>query len=154
MAQAVARQVASSFGLPAPVAGRGPGATRIARAAHLVALLATALLFTACGGGEAPAVAGHNAWSVTAWGDGYEIFPEAPALVEGEPAVAHTHVTVLGGFRPLAEGPVELVLRRVGAAEGRAFVFAAPEADRPGIFPVEVTPPPGWRLDLRLPRRW
>ena len=91
----------------------------------------------ACGGTREPAAESHaGSWSVTAWGERYEVFPEAPPLAAGETAVAHTHVTVLDGFVPLAEGRVEVVLRGAGGEQ----VFAATQAARPGIFAVEITP--------------
>ncbi|HVR30993.1 MAG TPA: efflux RND transporter periplasmic adaptor subunit [Thermoanaerobaculia bacterium] len=73
---------------------------------------------------------------MTAWGERYEVFPEVDPLIAGEAAVAHTHVTVLDGFAPLAMGTVEIVLRGAGGEES----FAASTATRPGIFTVEVAP--------------
>lgn len=84
---------------------------------------------------EAPG-AGGETWSVTAWGERFEVFPEVEPLLAGEVAVAHTHVTRLDGFAPLVDGAVEIVL--AGPAGERAF-----EADRPvrpGIFAVEIEP--------------
>lgn len=75
-------------------------------------------------------------WSVTAWGELYEVFPEVDALAAGHAATAHTHVTVLDGFEPLAAGTVEIVLR--GAGGDAVFRSAAPE--RPGVFAVELRP--------------
>ncbi len=75
-----------------------------------------------------------ESWSVTAWGDLYELFPEIDALVAGEVASSHTHVTRLRDFAPLTEGLVEIVL--VGA--GREWVFSADKPVRPGIFNVEI----------------
>jgi RND family efflux transporter MFP subunit len=82
-----------------------------------------------------PASHGGESWSLTAWGERYEVFPEVDPLVAGEVAVAHTHVTRLEDFAALAEGRVEIVL---SDARGEA-VFAA-EAARPGVFSVELRP--------------
>jgi RND family efflux transporter MFP subunit len=78
----------------------------------------------------------EETWAVTAWGEVYELFPEIDALVAGETALAHTHVTVLDGFQPLLEGRVEIVLREGGSE----MVFTSVEPIRPGIFNVEVRP--------------
>lgn len=77
-----------------------------------------------------------ESWSVTAWGQRYEVFPEVAPLVAGTTATAHTHVTVLDGFAPLARGRVEIVLRRAGGEQ----VFAAAAPARPGIFAIDVAP--------------
>jgi RND family efflux transporter MFP subunit len=112
-------------------------------AALLLAVLFGA--FLACGGDREQAAApAEESWSVTAWGEHYEVFPEAPMLAVGETAVSHTHVTVLDGFTPLEEGRVEVVLRGAGADQ----VFAATEASRPGIFPVEITPERAGEVEL------
>lgn len=86
---------------------------------------------------DAAASEGPEPWAVTAWGELYEIFPEVDPLVAGEAAPAHTHVTVLDGFTPLAEGEVAIVLRD---AAGGEEVFGSTEARRPGIFGIEVRP--------------
>jgi membrane fusion protein, heavy metal efflux system len=75
-----------------------------------------------------------ESWSVTAWGERYEVFPEVDPLVAGEAAPAHTHVTVLDGFSPLTEGTVEIVLRGPAGEQ----TFDASEAVRPGIFNIAV----------------
>ena len=92
--------------------------------------------------GEDHAGDGHAAasWSVTAWGEGYEIFAEAPALTAGEAASVHTHVTRLDGFAPLGEGRVEVVLRDPVSRDLRDESFPATRAQRPGVFDVQVTP--------------
>jgi RND family efflux transporter MFP subunit len=80
---------------------------------------------------------GPEPWAVTAWGELYEIFPEIDALVAGEVAESHTHVTTLADFSPLAAGEVAIVLRDAAGAEE---VFRATQARRPGIFGIEVRP--------------
>lgn len=104
----------------------------------LPALLLAMTLAAAAGCGspaeERPRAAAES-WSVTAWGERFEIFPEADALVAGRTALAHTHVTRLDGFEPLEEGTVEIVL----AGPGGEQVFTADEPTRPGIFTVEIT---------------
>ena len=119
--------------------------TERARAARAAAAgLGLAAALAGCGPGAEPAGEAAGSWSVTAWGDRYEVFPEVDALLAGEVAEAHTHVTVLDGFAPLAAGSVELVLRD-GAAER---VFRAEEAARPGIFTVEVAPEAAGEYEL------
>lgn len=99
----------------------------------------------ACGGEAVPAAADvPESWSVTAWGERYEVFPEVDALVAGDAAEAHVHVTVLDGFAPMTEGEVEVVLR--SGDEARAF--RAAEATRPGIFTVPVDPGAAGDYDL------
>ena len=85
-----------------------------------------------------------ESWSVTAWGERYEVFPEVESLVAGRSSLAHTHITVLEGFVPMAEGSVEIVLRS-GAGEER---FRADEPVRAGIFNVEITPQAPGEYDL------
>ncbi len=75
-------------------------------------------------------------WSVTAWGEQFEIFAETDALRAGETAQARVHVTIVDGFRPLTEGTVSVVLRSDGAEAS----FAAPRPSRPGIYLVDVAP--------------
>ena len=75
------------------------------------ALVALAVL-SGCAGPqptEAPPDVAES-WSVTAWGDRFEVFPEIDALVAGKTAVAHTHVTRLSDFAPVVEARVEIVL--------------------------------------------
>lgn len=114
----------------------------------LLAGLGVAVLAAACSEPApepTPADAGASSWSVTAWGKTYEIFPEVDALVAGDTAEAHTHVTVLDGFEPLTEGRVALVLRGDG---GREEIFRQDEPSRPGIFTVPVTPETAGVYDL------
>ncbi len=96
-----------------------------------------AVALYACAPGSPPEPAQQTeSWSVTAWGELYEVFPEAEVLAAGKAATAHTHVTVLDGFEPLAEGTVEIALR---GGEGES-AFRAVEPVRPGIFAVELRP--------------
>jgi len=116
-----------------------PGRSR-KLAAALMALCAGG-----CAGGIPTAETGDaGSWSVTAWGERFEVFPEVDPLIAGESSVAHTHVTVLDGFAPLVEGRVEIVLR--GAGGEQRFGAAAPV--RPGIFAIELRPPAAGEYDL------
>lgn len=56
-------------------------------------------------------------WSVTAWGDRFEVFAETGPLVAGAAVTSNAHVTVLSGFAPLKQGAVTLVLRSSNGAE-------------------------------------
>lgn len=109
-------------------------AIRTERAA--VRLVALAMVVAGCGPSATEIPAELESWSVTAWGERYEVFPEVGALIAGSSAVAHTHVTSLDGFLPLVEGQVEVVLESDGVEQ----VFAASQPVRPGIFAIEVTP--------------
>lgn len=104
----------------------------------LLSLLLASLLAGCAATQPAPDPAhGHDeSWSVTAWGERYEIFPEVDLLVAGESAVSHTHVTRLDGFAPLVDGAVEIVLSGPAGEE----VFRQETPVRPGIFSVEIAP--------------
>lgn len=109
--------------------------------------LAAALAVSVAGCASPPgdeAATTTESWSVTAWGERFEVFPEVDVLVAGEAAVAHTHVTELEGFAPLVDGQVEIVL----AGSGGERVFAADEPVRPGIFSVEIRPDSPGEHDL------
>jgi len=93
--------------------------------------------------GASPAA--PEGWSVTAWGERYEVFAETGPLVAGTSAASNAHVTVLSGFAPLKEGAVTLVLRGSGGVE-EAFKQERPKRD--GIFPIEVKPLAEGTFDL------
>lgn len=76
-------------------------------------------------------------WSVTAWGQRYEVFAETGPLVAGTATTSNAHVTVLSDFAPLKDGAVTLVLRASGGAE-QAFPQQKPKRD--GIYAIEVKP--------------
>ena len=101
--------------------------------------LALASIVGCRGSGGAPQSPAHEdaGWSVTAWGDRYEIFAETDGLVAGQVAASNPHVTVLADFSPLRSGTVRIVLR---SADGREQVFETSTPKREGIFPVEMKP--------------
>jgi RND family efflux transporter MFP subunit len=105
---------------------------------------AVAVILASCGERAHEEAAEPESWSVTAWGERYELFPEVDPLVAGEASPAHTHVTVLDGFTPLTEGRVEIVLR---GADGEQ-VFNATAAVRPGIFNIDVAPASAGEYEL------
>ena len=78
-----------------------------------------------------------ESWAVTAWGQHFGLFPEVDALVAGETANAHVHVTILDGFKPATEGSVAIVLVGAGGQQER---FSSTAAVRPGIFNVAIEP--------------
>lgn len=88
--------------------------------------------------------ADDDSWSVTAWGERFEVFPEVATLVAGQVATAHTHVTRLADFAALVEGKVEIVLVSAAGEE----VFSADHAVRPGIFAIDVEPRQAGEADL------
>ena len=87
--------------------------------------------------GHSHGTAETESWAVTAWGRHFELFPEIDALVMGDTAGAHVHVTILDGFRPATEGSVTVVLTGPGDVGER---FTSTTAIRPGIFNVEIQP--------------
>src|SRR3990172_2949011 len=93
--------------------------------------------------GAWPAAAPEG-WSVTAWGERYEVFAETGPLVAGAAAISNAHVTVLSGFAPLKEGTVTLVLRGQGGEES----FKQERPKRDGIFPIELKPRSEGTFDL------
>jgi len=123
---------------------------------RLLAILAAAAL-AACGAHDHDHDDGHGhdhgdhaeaaaePWAVTAWGDRFGLFPEVDALVAGETADAHVHVTVLDGHRPAAAGSVAVVLEGAGGARER---FSSTTVVRPGIFNVEIRPGAPGERDL------
>lgn len=106
-----------------------------------IAIATTALLlaFAGCRGPAPVESHAHDdaSWSVTLWGERYEIFAEVEPLVAGQTATSNTHVTVLSGFRPLASGKVTAVLR---ATDGSETAFAQEQPVRDGIFAVKLVP--------------
>jgi hypothetical protein len=86
-----------------------------------------------------------DGWSVTAWGERYEVFAETGPLVAGAAATSGAHVTELSGFAPLKEGVVTLIMRSPAGAD-EAFRQDRPRRD--GIFPVEVKPRAEGTFDL------
>jgi RND family efflux transporter MFP subunit len=95
---------------------------------------------------EHPA-ADDGSWTVTAWGEHFELFPEIDALVAGETASAYVHVTRLDGFAPVTDGTVTVVL---GDASGHEERFSRSGSHRPGIFVVEIAPRGQGQRELRF----
>ncbi len=88
-----------------------------------------------------------ESWAVTAWGEHFELFPEIDALVAGDTAGAHVHVTLLEGFTPAAEGSVTVVLTGAAGTQER---FTSTTAVRPGIFNVEIQPSAAGERELHF----
>jgi membrane fusion protein, heavy metal efflux system len=82
-----------------------------------------------------PAAPEEESWSLTSWGQLYEIFPETRPLVAGAVALSHTHVTALADFSPLKTGGVVAVLRGTGPEQSFAGTFK-----RDGIFEIPFRP--------------
>lgn len=120
------------------------GLRRIQDLSAACALAAVFLGVLGCGQRDAEPLAEAESWQVTSWGERYELFPEVDPLVAGSAAAAHTHVTVLDGFRPLTEGRVEIVLRNASGEQ----VFDATTAVRPGIFNIDVAPASAGEYEL------
>jgi membrane fusion protein, heavy metal efflux system len=83
-------------------------------------------------------------WSVTAWGEHFEVFPETEPLVAGKVARSHTHVTWLQDFSPMREGTVVAVFRD---ADRKEETFAG-KFKRDGIYEIEITPSRQGEFDL------
>jgi len=77
----------------------------------------------------------EESWSLTAWGQLYEVFPETRPLAAGVVAPSHTHVTILADFSPLRTGSVSAVLRAPGTEQSFAGTFK-----RDGIFEIPFHP--------------
>ncbi len=93
-----------------------------------------------------PASEPDESWSVTAWGERYEVFAECGALIAGASATCSAHVTVLQGFIPLTAGSVSVVL----AGSGPDLVSRQDHPKRDGIYPVEVRTPTEGTFDLKF----
>jgi RND family efflux transporter MFP subunit len=76
-------------------------------------------------------------WSITAWGERFEVFPETDTLVVGHDAESYVHVTVLDGFVPLRRGRVSILLTDSG---GETHSFAAEAPLRDGIYGITIRP--------------
>jgi membrane fusion protein, heavy metal efflux system len=114
-------------------------------------LLATLVLLAALGCGRethdhSPASEAGESWSVTAWGDRYEVFAECGPLIAGATATCNAHVTVLDGFKPLTSGVVGVSLG--GSGSGQVFRQEQPKRD--GIYAVEVRPAAEGAFDLKF----
>ncbi|MEM7350125.1 MAG: efflux RND transporter periplasmic adaptor subunit [Acidobacteriota bacterium] len=94
---------------------------------------------------EVPAAV-PGSWSVTVWGDRFEVFPEVDPLVAGASAMAHIHVTRLADAAPLRQGRVSFVLAGTGSDE----VFTAEQPTRPGVFDLEIRPAASGERDLTI----
>ena len=88
-----------------------------------------------------------QSWSVTAWGEQFEIFAETDLLEVARPATAFTHVTDLDDFSPLDQGTVSLILIDASGGELR---FAAEEPTRSGIFSIEVLPESAGEFEIHF----
>ncbi len=96
----------------------------------------------ACGHDDGPdghhhGEAEEGSWTVTSWGEHFGVFPEFDALVAGETAGCHFHVTVLDGFAPATEGSVTVVLKKPSGGDER---FTTSSVARPGIFLIDICP--------------
>ncbi len=116
---------------------------------RLLRLVSTALLLLpGCrGSDQASQTAGQEpeSWSVTAWGEHYELFAETAPLIAGQEAPSHAHLTFLPDFSALDEGSVTGILRGPG---GREQSFFAPQPARAGIFDVVFKPEAEGTFDL------
>ena len=120
------------------------------RSLHAVTLLLTLIAAAGCRRQpDAPhgAAAGGAAesWSVTAWGEAFEVFAETDPLIAGGDAVSNAHVTVLADFSPLREGTVTAILRDAGGSEA-AFLQDRPKRD--GIYAIVMRPQREGTFDL------
>lgn len=119
---------------------------RIRFTTSVAALALMAAFGAACRGGDddpAKAEAEHENWSVTAWTEHFEVFPEVEPLVAGQVADAHTHVTVLPDFSPLREGTVSAILRGPSGTQEFTGTFL-----RDGIYGIEIKPVREGEYDL------
>jgi hypothetical protein len=101
-------------------------------------LLAFFLVVSCRRAAPAPAPAKVEFWPVTAWGSTFEVFFVTPAMVAGQTAHSHAHVTVLQNSSPLHGGAVTLVLRDPSGGE---VVSERIGPKRDGIFIFDPVPP-------------
>ncbi len=86
----------------------------------------------------------EDSWSVTVWGQRYEVFAETGMLAVNTPTSSNVHVTVLEDFTPLKQGTVTIELR----GDGPAQRFRQEQAKRDGIFSVDIEPRNEGTFDL------
>ena len=84
---------------------------------------------------------------VTAWTGKTELFMEYEPLQPGTKGNFLIHLTRLADGKPVAEGPLKLVLK---PAAGQALTVTAPAPVRPGIYQVELTAPAAGSYTLEL----
>jgi hypothetical protein len=112
-----------------------PSAPRSSLLGALVVVVVSGLVVGGCTPETAPVPtppSGEN-WSVTAWGQRFEVFPEVAPLIAGETATSHTHVTILEGFQPMQSGSVEVVLE---SSSGDQVFRASTTSTSPPLAPV------------------
>ncbi len=88
-----------------------------------------------------------EAVQVTAWSDKSELFMEYEPLKPGKKGSFLIHLSRISDGKPVAEGPLKLVLR---PSTGQAINLAVPAPVRPGIYQAELTVPQAGRYTLEL----
>jgi len=113
-------------------------------------LLLTALLMITAGCSsheDAKQPAGDETIQLTTRSAKSELFMEYAPLKPGEKSSFLIHLTRLADGKPVAEGPLKLVLK---PAAGQALTVTAPAPVRPGIYQVELTAPAAGSYTLEL----
>ena len=85
--------------------------------------------------------------SITLWSDKAELFLEYPPLVVGQASTFAAHLTDLGTFHPVIQGPIEVRMTTSGKSP---ITFVAATPLRPGIFTPSVTMPEAGIYDMEL----
>lgn len=80
---------------------------------------------------------GDESWTVTAWGDMYEVFSEGQGLTVGHDSEVAVHVTVLEHFAPLTEGRVTI---QMTDPAGGSHTWPSDAPARDGIYVVSIRP--------------
>jgi len=88
-----------------------------------------------------------EAVQVTVWSDKSELFMEYEPLKPGKKGSFLIHLTRISDGKPVAEGPLKLVLR---PSTGPAINLTVPAPVRPGIYQAELTVPQAGRYTLEL----
>ena len=90
---------------------------------------------------------GEELLQVTAWNDKTELFMEYEPLQPGKKGSFLIHLTRTADGKPVAEGPLKLVLK---PAAGQPLTVTAPAPVRPGIYQLELTAPAAGSYTLEL----
>lgn len=73
---------------------------------------------------------------LTGYSERFEVYAEADPFVVGEECCVLAHITRLETFKPLAKGPITVVL----TVNGKSVKETLDEPEEPGVFDCDITP--------------